>query len=363
MLKKLFKNLLALAVFTAFVSSFNAMAAVGDLCTTDTDCETGYKCLPSNPLSASSEKVCYVSDVCKSDSECDTNYKCRGINYKAGTTKISDYGICEKDPIIVGECDANTPCAAGFVCEKGIGASAKGSCVPNAITKVLCNITLYFNEKLVITFMLFSSVMLGLAFFLGKISWGMIMTIFLGTGLIYSAEQLIIKVTGVSKDGFCGFDVNIESACNKFEYSPKETSSNTGLLFETTAYLNTESEASVTGCDVPFSCMKVQCQTLEIDAVSKYCSSSGGEYSTENWAVGTTYNPVSVVTSYASKFNCPPLSVIELTGNGTCKPKQGAMTKYFRCTRKCPSNASYPESVEYLYSSDPTKNSCSNFNS
>lgn len=66
----------------------------------------------------------------------------------------------------------------------------------------MCNAYNIFNGPLGKTFAVFAIVALGVAFFLGKVSWGTAIAIALGIGSIFGAPTLVKTMTGGA--GVCG---------------------------------------------------------------------------------------------------------------------------------------------------------------
>jgi type IV secretion system protein VirB2 len=62
----------------------------------------------------------------------------------------------------------------------------------------MCNAYGIFNGTLGKTFAVFAIVALGIAFFLGKVSWGTAIAIALGIGSIFGAPALVNTLTGGS---------------------------------------------------------------------------------------------------------------------------------------------------------------------
>lgn len=99
-------------------------------------------------------------------------------------------------------------CKPGFVCRITEKNEISGICVPDPASTVMCRMLDYIvgtgdgigntargnARTLMQKIALFSFVILGLGFFLGKISWGMIINVIIGVMLIFSARTLIDKI-------------------------------------------------------------------------------------------------------------------------------------------------------------------------
>ena len=73
----------------------------------------------------------------------------------------------------------------------------------NSAEGAMCNAYSIFNGTLGKTFAVFAIVALGIAFFLGKVSWGTAIAIALGIGSIFGAPALVKTLTG-SASAVCG---------------------------------------------------------------------------------------------------------------------------------------------------------------
>ncbi len=364
-----------LAFNTSFAANFN------EICDETNTCTTGYKCVSEFP-GASTAKVCLLSTVCTSDSDCNSGYFCDGyVAADSTNNKTAEYGMCSKQAVApYVACSADTPCRAGFVCEY-YASSGKNVCVPNAISKVLCNVIVYFTDKLVLTFMLFSTSMLGIAFFLGKISWGMIMTIIIGSALVIGSEETIKEIAKVSSEGFCGIRANVTS--NSFCSNPiyeSNTSSSSGLVDTTTAVLNVDSDPVTPDCLTPFSCTRIICKSVSVTTTTTNGVTTNSclidpSYSVKKW-VKNPYNIQSETAKYIGSYSCSgtvdttdvcKLDFLKMDSN----PTVPLNSKYFSCKITCPDSAnnsnfgtnyvSYRVTDGLNSSTYSLRNSCSDF--
>lgn len=154
-------------------------------------------------------------------------------------------------------CGLTKECPDGLACIGAIGTSNNGICVMTGPQIVLCKTVNYFDNKLASVFAIFAVVMIGIAFFLGKISWGMIVSVIIGIGLIKGSTSIIKKITN-ENDGYCSSTV--------FEYSALSSQNNSSCFQGIASKLNTNKiynqSASYSGSDIckePLSCYKKKC--------------------------------------------------------------------------------------------------------
>lgn len=140
-------------------------------------------------------------------------------------------------------------CPSGFICRSTVvaeGTISSGQCVPTPFVVTLCrmvsifvgkpNTNFSFNtDTLADKFAIFALVIIGLAFFLGKISWGMIATFILGVALVFGAKSIVnwIVKSDNSSISYCS-DFTSQNGC-KFDAS-KSTMNATLFLNTTTDY-------------------------------------------------------------------------------------------------------------------------------
>jgi len=96
-------------------------------------------------------------------------------------------------------CGFTATCNKGMVCIGATDALDDGECRLMPIVVSLCTVFNWIQEYSTV-FMIFAVVALGFAFFLGKISWGMIISVVLGVAVIKGAILITQKITGVSKN-------------------------------------------------------------------------------------------------------------------------------------------------------------------
>jgi type IV secretory pathway VirB2 component (pilin) len=153
------------------------------------------------------------------------------------------------------QCGFTQPCPDGLACVGAIGANNNGICVMTGPQIVLCKTVKYFDKKLASVFAIFAVVMIGIAFFLGKISWGMIVSVIIGIGIIKGATTIIKKVSG-QNEGYCESGVTDYSALNC-------TAGSTDI----SSKLNTNKVYNLqptNGCNVPLTCYKKTCSNASI---------------------------------------------------------------------------------------------------
>ena len=314
---------ISLSVFIVgvFANQSVSLAGVGDECEVDSDCNDSlYKCLSPRPNETTSPKICLNATACVSDSQCSTN-QCLNISYNAAGVPV-EWGDCApREAYNNEECDNTKLCAPGYACVYVQGL-AKSICKANPIKKVLCRMVVYFSNNVAVVFMYFSTGMVGIAFFLGKISWGMILSTILGVGFIYGAEGFVKKATS-SSDGFCGLYTAETGTyyCKTPSYEAGDSARDgeSGLFLTSDLVLNdtsTSAQYSVdetfkTQCSQELGCAKVECNSISVNS-SGVCSVSGTTRTSVNWvqlsspgsATEQTTKLASYQASYISKFGC-----------------------------------------------------------
>ncbi len=146
-------------------------------------------------------------------------------------------------------CNVNVPCSDGLVCSGAVG-QGNGVCVMTGPQVVMCKTVEYFDSKLANVFAIFAIVMIGIAFFLGKISWGMIMSVVLGIGIIKGSTTIVKRISGQT-DGFCSAPVSYDALTTEGCYVTVNSVKNTTLIF------NTLSQGEL--CPNPLDCKRIQC--------------------------------------------------------------------------------------------------------
>jgi len=84
----------------------------------------------------------------------------------------------------------------GFVATNSVAFASSMS-----LETVLCNAYSLFNGQWGRIFALFALVALGISFFLGKISWGTVISVALGIGVIFGGTSIVSALTGGSGSG------------------------------------------------------------------------------------------------------------------------------------------------------------------
>jgi type IV secretory pathway VirB2 component (pilin) len=233
-------------------------------------------------------------------------------------------------------CDATSACPTGYVCIGDVtnvdgSGNGSGHCEQNSITAVLCKMTGYITSKIAKTFMIFALVMVGIAFFLGKISWGMIMTVILGTALMFGAETIIsLMLDDKSGANYCTGKVSSTETCLAVNYSDAGTSKK-----NQTYVLNTEeiTNSGFTGCKTKLGCTIYNCNfnvTLDTGGGCKVQS-----FATQIWAPDSS-SADAIYTALATSVKCNKTGV-SLPSESKCeKPSELASPRdYFLCNSSC----------------------------
>ena len=158
-------------------------------------------------------------------------------------------------------CGGQNVCPTGFVCigetfDASDTTKATGTCRQNALTSVMCKMTGYITSKIGRTFMVFALVMMGLAFFLGKISWGMIMTVILGSALMYGADSIMKALLSDSDSDYCGTKVTMDTSCKASSYTNiGEPLKDKNEIYNTMAITN----SPYTECKTLLGCVQFSC--------------------------------------------------------------------------------------------------------
>jgi|GEM_PF-6296657 len=158
-------------------------------------------------------------------------------------------------------CGGEKVCPTGFVCigetfDASNTTKATGTCRQNALTSVICKMTGYITSKIGRTFMVFALVMMGLAFFLGKISWGMIMTVILGSALMLGADSIMKALLSDSDSDYCGTKVTMDTSCKASSYTNiGEPLKDKKEIYNTMAITN----SPYTECKTLLGCIQFSC--------------------------------------------------------------------------------------------------------
>lgn len=148
-------------------------------------------------------------------------------------------------------CGFNITCVKGMVCVGSTGTADDGQCVLMPIVVSLCTVFNWIQDYSTY-FMIFAVVALGFAFFLGKISWGMIISVLLGIAVIKGAILITQKTTGVSSN-YCSADsMQSSRACTNAQWVLDTAKSK----IPATAQYNTDSTEL---CPQAMQCTKQTC--------------------------------------------------------------------------------------------------------
>lgn len=154
-------------------------------------------------------------------------------------------------------CGFTKQCPDGLACVGSVGTANTGICVLTGPQIVLCKVVIYFDGKLVTIFAIFAVVMIGIAFFLGKISWGMIISVILGLAMTKGAVTIIKKISG-QDDGYCTSDI-ISYSSLVGQSSGTACVSDLDKKQNTTYVYNVKNESIGTFCTTPLTCFKKTC--------------------------------------------------------------------------------------------------------
>jgi type IV secretory pathway VirB2 component (pilin) len=243
-------------------------------------------------------------------------------------------------------CGFNKQCPDGLACVGATGTVSSGICVLTGPQIALCKTVLYFDSNLVSIFAIFAVVMIGLAFFLGKISWGMIISVILGIAIAKGATSIIKKVSG-HEEGYCTSQV--------IDYSALINKNGDGACVSqitkipNTGYIYNRSNAGVgPACADPVSCFKHKC------TVPSALLSKGSPYVVINetfasYSVSPSNNEFEIfipsatslkltnaknTTEYASGKDAQNNDIV--TASATCTPVTATPNQdYFACLNSC----------------------------
>ena len=239
------------------------------------------------------------------------------------------------------QCGFTQPCPDGLACVGAIGANNNGICVMTGPQIVLCKTVKYFDKKLASIFAIFAVVMIGIAFFLGKISWGMIVSVIIGIGIIKGATTIIKKVSG-QDEGYC------ESAVT--DYSAITNSGSSSCFTDISSKLNTNKvynlqqiytvSSAQNICKDPLTCYKKTCNNTSIsgtyyiiinDAHTSTLYSSGSQI----FIPESTTN-INVTTCTRADYENPEKTASCAKINISCTDFTQTSTKdYFYCNNTC----------------------------
>lgn len=225
-------------------------------------------------------------------------------------------------------CSIATPCPDGLACVGSIG-TGDGVCVMTGPQIVLCKIVDYFDKKLATVFAIFAVVMIGVAFFLGKISWGMIISVILGIGIIKGSASIIERISG-EKEGYCSSTV--------IDYSDII---GTDCVSDDVVYKNTNKVYNTTQqgdlCTTPLTCTRKTCTS---SATGTLYLVNNGVHTREPLSIGSkVYLPedtsnISVTSCTWTDFNNPEKNCT--TSAISCTEETQSPNKdYFKCKNTC----------------------------
>ena len=152
-------------------------------------------------------------------------------------------------------CGFTTTCDKGTVCVGSTDTNNDGQCVMMPIAVSMCTVLNWIQEYSTY-FMIFAVVALGFAFFLGKISWGMIISVILGIAVIKGAIVITQKTTGVSKNYCSASSMQSSKACTNPRWNINSAQSRFGVK---TKY-NTEATPL---CPKPMQCIEQDCKAYK----------------------------------------------------------------------------------------------------
>lgn len=186
-------------------------------------------------------------------------------------------------------CGFTQSCDKAMVCVGATGTANDGQCILSPLVLSVCTV---FNEiqDFTVYFMIFAVVALGFAFFLGKISWGMIISVILGITMIKGAILITQKTTGISGN-YCDVElVQYSKSCKGAAWTIVTSQTKTN----TTAEYNTEATQL---CPNPMTCTKQTC--IPDDRFN-------------NARIGTNVPNLSEINKIRTQYDFPPLTEITL---------------------------------------------------
>ncbi len=159
-------------------------------------------------------------------------------------------------------CGFTQACDKALVCVGATDTKNNGQCILSPIVLSVCTI---FNkiQDATVYFMIFSVVALGFAFFLGKISWGMIISVILGIVMIKGAILITQKTTGIGSN-YCDIEL--------VEYS-RSCSNATWELIPTQSRINANKILNTEATDL---CAAMQCIKKTCSAYNRWGIKSNG---------------------------------------------------------------------------------------
>jgi type IV secretory pathway VirB2 component (pilin) len=222
-------------------------------------------------------------------------------------------------------CGVSQACPDGYACTGATGDASSGVCVQNGVASILCKLNDYIVNKVGKIFLVFAVVMVGIAFFLGKISWGMIISVIIGAGMIFGGQSIVQKMANTNSTGFCSTSDAV-AACS---YTGDIVSTQSGVT-----NLTVTSSPNGTPC-TEATCFQATCNYASIDT--------------------TNNNNCNVITG-ASGFY--PMSYIQDSNNKLCGGSQtnnctmvSRPDQYdvFKCTNTCTNTTFYVEAKKGFF--------------
>jgi hypothetical protein len=192
--------------------------------------------------------------------------------------------------------DHERRCGPGLACRNVINAAGyqsalgySGVCAPTGVPLLMCKLIketrgnqndFLMGNTIFQRMALFSFVMLGFAFFLGKISWGMILTLIMGIVLIVGAENLLSWVVDSNSGGWftdkCSTIQNISKCALEGVIVQPNTKEIFGALYDQVSFTDGE----------------------KIDDCQKRNSTNCKAYKTRKWIVNQgTFNLTKTVST------------------------------------------------------------------
>jgi type IV secretory pathway VirB2 component (pilin) len=231
-------------------------------------------------------------------------------------------------------CGGEKVCPIGFVCvDETFDASdttkATGTCRQNAITSVMCKMTGYITSKIGKTFMVFALIMMGLAFFLGKISWGMIMTVILGSALMLGADLILKALLSDSDSDYCGTKVTTDISCKASSYTNIGTPiKDTQNVYNTMSITN----SPYTECKTLLGCIQFSCnfKVYKDSTTCKIVKEKNVVWMPEGQSASSYASKV----SGSSGLKCGSTPSLE-TDSSCTKLQNSESRDYWRCKNGC----------------------------
>ena len=88
----------------------------------------------------------------------------------------------------------------------------------NFVSEKICQIFKMAESSIFPVVLSFFIVVTGIGFFLGKISWGIVIAIVIGAGIMFSSTKLLVIFVGGKGKGGCGCKPGVKTAEGKTNY-------------------------------------------------------------------------------------------------------------------------------------------------